>query len=120
MELRRILGSTRMPDITLHRDGHIDISAGVAHTLGIIPGDTLDIATDGTEYYLYISGHSQIGRHTARCYPSNRKGHHYRLHSRRLVKFLSELLNIHDRSHQLYVGAVTEYHARKLLPIILR
>lgn len=82
------LNNTRRPDITFHSNGRIDITARVAKALALHPGDVIDIAHDGTEYYLYAKHRNAIGRHEAQC-ASTYKGrtcNNLRAHSRHLCQ----------------------------------
>lgn len=86
--LRRLLDHTRREDIVFYDTGRIDLTARVTKALGISPGDVVDIATDGIEYYLYVRHKAEdiIGRHEAKCYASRKGSHNMRLNSKRLCR----------------------------------
>lgn len=83
-----ILDNTRRPDITFHSNGRIDITARVATALALQPGDTIDIARDTGEYYLYVKHRNAVGRHEAQCAPTykGRTCNNLRAHSKRLCQ----------------------------------
>lgn len=83
-----ILDNTRRPDITFHSSGRIDITARVAKALALRPGDTIDIARDTGEYYLYVKHRNAVGRHEAQCAPTykGRTCNNLRAHSKRLCQ----------------------------------
>lgn len=120
MELKRVIGNTRMPDVTFYEDGHIDISATAARVLGLMPGDVIDMAVDGIELYLMVSSHGEVGRHMARCYPSSHRGGHYRLNSKRLVNYIRRYVGRKDKAIRAYAGEVLNKNGQKLLSIIPR
>ncbi len=73
--MKSILPNSRKHDISFHASGKIDISAHIARKLSLAPGDVIDIAQEGGEWYLYVklrSG-SYVGRHDGRVF-STAKG----------------------------------------------
>lgn len=87
-EMTTILQYTRRPDITFHGDGRIDITARVAKALALQPGDTIDIARDTGEYYLYVKHRNAVGRHEAQCRATNhgKTCNNMRAHSKQLCQ----------------------------------
>lgn len=74
--MKSILPNSRRYDISFRANGRIDISAHIARKLSLAPGDVIDIAGEGDEWYLYVklrSG-SYTGRHDGRVW-STAKGH---------------------------------------------
>ena len=75
--MKSILPNSRKHDISFHASGKIDISAHVARSLSLAPGDVIDIAQESGEWYLYVklrSGH-YAGRHEGRvCATAHGKG----------------------------------------------
>lgn len=53
--MENLVSATRKHDITFHRSGRIDISARLAKLLSLAPGDSVMIAKDCGEYYIYVS-----------------------------------------------------------------
>jgi len=116
------LENTRKPDITFHANGRIDITARAAKALSLHSGDVIDIAHDGSEYYLYVKHHNAIGRHEAQCWPTN-KGktcNNLRAHSKRLCM---AVLNVNGNSNEarLPVGEpIAHEDLGTTLPIIIK
>lgn len=68
--MKSILPNSRKHDIVFHASGKIDISAHVARSLSLAPGDVIDIAQEADEWYIYVklrSG-SYVGRHDGRVW----------------------------------------------------
>lgn len=80
--MQSLLGITRRPDVIFRHNGHFDITAPVAKALHLAAGDSVDLLTDGTEYYLTVAHHaspSAFGRFRAQVRPtSTRLRHHFR------------------------------------------
>lgn len=121
MNTRSILGNTRLPDISFHSSGKIDITSRIVKALGMEAGDIIDIMVDKSEYYLYVSAHASevCGRHEAQCYPSKRNALHFRTYSRRLTSAILRLAGISTRA-SFPAGEVIEVEGRKAIPIITR
>lgn len=117
------LDNTRKPDITFHRDGRIDITARVAKALSLRPGDVIDIAHDGSEYYLYVKHRNTVGRHEAQCRATNLGGktcNNLRCHSKRLCLAVLKI-NGNDNEARLPLGAPITHELLGLaLPIIIK
>ena len=116
------LENTRKPDITFYRDGRIEITARVTKALSLHPGDVIDIAHDGSEYYLYVKHHNAIGRHEAQCRPTNhgKVCNSLRAHSKRLCM---AVLNVNGNNNEarLPVGEPIDHATLGTsLPIIIK
>ena len=90
-----LLNNTRRPDVTFHSSGRIDITARIARSLGLNKGDVIDIATDGTEYLLYVRHRAANinGKHEAQCWPTKqgkRHSNNFRCQSRRLCQTIMD------------------------------
>lgn len=120
-----MLGITRRPDITFHRDGRIDITSHVAVLLGLKHGDVIDIAYDGVEYYLYkrYDSSSLVGRHEAQVRATNHGKHYCHNLRAQSVRMCRQILQMHDGADvvRLPVGELeTRSGMGKVLPIIVR
>lgn len=72
--MKSLLPNSRKHDISFHLSGKIDISAHIARSLSLAPGDVIDIAQESGEWYLYVklrSGH-YAGRHEGRVWATAR------------------------------------------------
>lgn len=88
--MQSLIGNNRRADISFFPNGRIDISARLSRLLSLQSGDTIDIKFDGYEYYIYVRNRSPLGgRFEAQCFPSNKKGRHFRAYSRRLYAAVS-------------------------------
>ncbi len=78
--------NSRRPDVSFHNTGRIDITARVARLLDICPGDVIDVACEGGEFYMFVSHKAAEvqGRHEGQCYPTKQHSHNFRAHSKRL------------------------------------
>lgn len=120
--MQSLLNTTRRADIIFHRSGRIDMAAWVARALALRPGDSIDITADGVEYYLRVVhrvADTPAGRYNARCYPSNRQGHHYRASSRQLCAAVLRICS-QDVCARLPVGPPIERDGDTWLPLITR
>lgn len=75
--MKSILPFSRKHDLSFFPSGRIDISAHIARQLLLAPGDVIDIALHGGEWYLYIKlrAGSYVGRHEGRVWATaNGKG----------------------------------------------
>lgn len=74
--MNAILGiPLRKPDIIFRSNGQFDLSARVVRDLNINPGDSIDILSDDSEFYLYVAHRFSptSGRFRGRVYPSKPK-----------------------------------------------
>ena len=99
----KLLENTRRPDITFNRNGQIRITARIARILSIATGDVINIRIEDGEYLLYVSK-NLIGRHEARCYPTNRQGHNFVANSARLSRSLLDSCNIRSERASFMIG----------------
>ena len=89
-DITTIISTTRRGDITFHKNGRIDITAHVARTLDIHPGDVVNIAIRGDrclEYYLYVVKRKEqtVGRHACTCRNVKNNGNYLRVFSKTLA-----------------------------------
>lgn len=114
-------GTFRLPDLTVAPNGVIEISARVASILNLHKGDVVDVARDGDfEYYLYIARRCPtLGRYRAQAYPSNRRGHHYRVYSRQLAAALLRACGTKQKI-KLNAGEVVTHDGQPYVTIILK
>lgn len=115
--MKSLLGYSRRPDISFHRNGRIDITARVAHKLNLQAGDVIDVAFDRVEFYLYVrqKGTAIKGRHEAQCWPTKRGSHNFRAHSSRLCRNVLALSGATDVA-RLPIG---ELEQRNGLPAVI-
>lgn len=118
--MQSILKSNRRPDISFSQSGQINLSAHVVKVLDLHPGDAIDIQTDGFEYYLYVRSPATPGaRYEAQCFPSNKKGKHFRAYSRRLCKAMLAACNC-TKKIELATGETVTQGGVKYITIITR
>lgn len=74
--MESVLDNTRLPDISFHRDGQIDITSRIAKHLSLESGDVIDLIKDRGEVYIYIRHKSEsvVGRHKAQCRATHSQG----------------------------------------------
>ena len=115
--MKSLLGNSRRPDISFHKNGRIDITARVAKKLNLQTGDVIDVAFDGVEYYLYIQHKSNelIGKHESQCFPTKRGSNNFRAYSARLCRNIIDLSDAEDVV-RLPVG---EYEERNGYPSVV-
>ena len=122
--MRSILGTYRRSDITFRSNGLFDLTARGVKVLDIKPGDSIDVITDGREYYLYVARHATASwaGFKACVYPSNKKrgGNHFRGWSKQLCRAILELSGIEGKAALPCGEVVTDSTGRRLLPIIIR
>lgn len=111
--IHRALGeSTRRPDITVYRNGRIDITSRISGLLDLQTGDVIDVCSDGSDWYLYIrcKGCDCVGRHEAQVFPTNkgkRRSRNFRVYSRKISGTLLDISGA-DKA-KIIAGAVREY-----------
>jgi hypothetical protein len=118
-QLTRLIGCTRRTDVSIYANGRIELSSFVAKQLDIAPGDVVEVATDGREYYLYVAVRNPGCRHVAQCRPTNRGGRHYRFHSVKLARVLLDVIGSSDEAH-LPVGSLVTLSGTSALTLITR
>lgn len=121
--MKSLLGIIRRSDVIFRANGRFDLTARVVHALNILPGDVVDVLSDGEEYYLYVARHNvntTLGSFEAQVFPSSKRGKHFRGSSRRLCKAMLELSGA-DKKAALPCGELTkDIDGRLLLPIIVK
>lgn len=114
-----LLQHSRRPDITFCRNGRILITARVARILAIAPGDSINIAKDGREYLLFAVRHpADIGRHIARCYPTNKNSANYCANSVSLCRTMLEIAGVSTNRVAFMTGEPQQSDTTTYLPII--
>lgn len=117
----KLLEHTRRPDISFNRDGTIRITARVARTLCLCPGDSINIAVSGGEYLLHAIHHStDFGRHVAQCFPSKRGSNNLCARSVALCRSLFDMAGITTNRASFIVGEKIERAGTIYVPIITR
>jgi hypothetical protein len=95
--MESLLSNTRKPDLSFFKDGHIDITARVAKSIGLEDGDVIDILKDGKELYLYVKIKSKdvIGMHAGRCRSTHPDKAHrnFRTNCKRLCNAIFDICN---------------------------
>ncbi|MGN1228655.1 MAG: hypothetical protein ACI4T5_03260 [Prevotella sp.] len=92
--MENIIASLRKHDITVYRSGRIDISARLAKLLSLQQGDSVNIAKDGDEFYIYVAHRNSTshGRQYSACvYPSSFGGGSFRLQFKQLAQRFMQL-----------------------------
>lgn len=119
-----IIGSTtRRPDLTVSRSGHIDISARIVKELGLHSGDVVDIDVTGSEFYFYVRIRNAVGSHYAKCFPTRRhsQGGHMRCYCRQLARCLLEMSGLNNVSTARFpCGDPVNRNGQILIPILTR
>lgn len=123
--MKSLLGIVRRADVTFRAGGHFDITARVVRALGIVPGDVVDVLSDGYEYYLYVAyspGIVPSGRYEAQVFPSKPKGNglHFRGSSSRLCRAMLDASKATGKAALPCGDVIIDKQGRKLLPIIVR
>lgn len=118
--MQSILKSNRRADISFSQSGQINLSAHLVKALDLHPGDAIDVKTDGHEYYLYVRSPASPGvRYEAQCFPSNKKGKHFRAYSCRLCKAILAACNCVEKA-DLPTGEVITEGDTKYIAIITK
>lgn len=115
--MKKLLPTTRRPDITFQSNGQIHITSRVASILNITPGSCINIAIHNGEYLLMAENHRMIGRHAARCYPVNKGGRYFRANSIRLCRAILAACGADTRASLMCGQPITINH-QPHLPII--
>lgn len=121
--MNSILPNSRRPDLTINSSGRIDITSRVARMVGLHPGDVIDIASSGPEYYLYVRHPAAdiVGRHEGQCFPTSRGGHgSYRTWSVRLAKALRAACGSESTVLRFPCGPAETINDKIYIPIIIR
>lgn len=85
--MKSILPNSRKHDISFHASGKIDISAYIARKFSLAPGDVIDIAQEGGEWYLYVKlrAGSYAGRHNGRVWATSNGHGTFRTYSKSIT-----------------------------------
>lgn len=119
--MKRLLQYTRRPDISFSRDGTIRVSARVVRSLGLRPGDSINIAVDGGEYLLHaVTHHGATGRFEASCHPTKKGSNNYRARSVRLCRALLDSVGESSFRVAYAVGDAVIRSGYIYLPLITR
>lgn len=99
-----LLHNSRKPDVSFFRSGRIDITASVCKALDLHVGDVIDVAVDGSEYYLFVRhrhdpSSPSIGRHQATVRSTKGKSHNMRCYSSKLCQLMLSLFT--DTDHDV-------------------
>lgn len=117
--IKRLLESSRRPDIVFNRNGKIRITARVARSLSLHPGDTINIAVINGEYLLHgIRVNQNRGRHEAQCYRTKKGSENYCANSVRLSRTFLDLVGATSNKVSYMVGEIFEYNGVTYAPII--
>lgn len=119
--MKSILPNSRKHDISFHASGKIDISAHIARKLSLAPGDVIDIAQEGGEWYLYVklrSG-SYVGRHDGRVFSTAKGGGTFRTWSKSLTSIVLSAAEATGRL-RCPCGSEVERDNTKYITIIYR
>lgn len=112
----------RLPDITVHANGRIDIHANAAKLLRIGAGNAIGLHIGNGEACLYVLETPPFARFEGTVYPTNkgRRTHNFRTYSKRIASALMRLSGL-EPPLRLPVGEpVTSPSGRLELPIIMR
>lgn len=117
--MKALVQTTRRPDITIYRNGRIDISAHVVALLKINQGDVVNVVRDDEgEIYLCVSFRVPLyGRFSGRCVFTNRKGHHMRTYSKSICNELFQLMHAPESMRIAHI-AIGEMHCIDGLSIL--
>lgn len=119
--MTNLLELPRRPDITFSRRGLITISAGVAKTLGIQPGDAINVAVDNGDFLLFVAAGADCrGRRPATCYPVNKGCRHFRANSVALCRAMFDACGISAKKISFFTGECVVNPPRKFIQIITR
>ncbi|MBE6336254.1 MAG: hypothetical protein E7066_06230 [Lentimicrobiaceae bacterium] len=119
--MKSLLGNTRKPDLTFHSSGKIDITSSVVSCLRLSAGDTIDIMTDGEEFYLYVKHRAPMAsRCKGRVHKSGMYGSHFRAWSVRLCKIILAECNANDIVRLSVGEKITDEKYGNMLPIITK
>ena len=117
----KLLAQTRRPDITFCRNGRIFITASVVRTLGLCPGDSINIAFHEEECLLFASQHHHgIGRHVAQCYQTKTGSRNFCANSVALCRAMLKACNVNAPRAAFFVGQAITHLDRTYLPIIYK
>jgi len=118
----KLLQHTRRPDVTFCRNGRISITAAVARTLSLRPGDSVNIATHDDELLLFAVRHDapRSARHIAMCHPTKRGSHNYCANSVRLARLMLDSCGITSSRASFFCGEAVTLDNQTYIPIIYK
>lgn len=110
----------RRPDITFHRSGQINLSARLVRLLSLRQHDTIDVAHEDGETYIYVRCRAPYnGSMRAACYRASRNGHHMRCQCITLYREVAVYCNQPTAtSIALYAGAPVQRDGKIYIPLI--
>lgn len=116
-----ILGTTRRHDIVFHANGRIDIGSRVAAALELRDGDSIDIMTSESEFFLFVAsrGAETDGKFEATCRPSKSGSRHFRAWSRHLSMAVLKECRKSGRAY-IPAGETVTMEDRKAMALITR
>lgn len=118
--IRRVVEDCRRADILFHGSGRIDITAGVAVSLGLAEGDVIGLAEQGGECYLYRRFTADApGRYKGRLHRTNKGSRYLRTWSGELCRHIG-LITGCDESYLMCGEPVLLPELGKVLPVITR
>lgn len=113
------MAETRKPDIYFRENGQIDITSRVSKTLGLHPGDAINVWNAGGEYYLYVTERNVKGKFRGVCRKVNFGSNFLRANFYDLAKKIIALCG--KREAHLPVGSAVEVdNIGTALPLITR
>ena len=117
--MESIVGNTRRPDISVYRDGRIDITSRIAKILELSDGDVIDNAKEHDDYYLYVKHHGVNikGSHNATVHPTKQKSHNFRTYSKNLANAVLKICR--SDSALLPCGLPRNEDGTVLIPLII-
>lgn len=88
--MENLVSTLRKHDLTVYRTGRIDISAHLASLLSLSPGDSINVAKDGNEFYIYVAhrASSSNRQFRSRVFRSSSGGASFRLQFKLLARRL--------------------------------
>lgn len=110
----------RRPDITFHRSGQINISAHLVRLLSLRQHDTIDVAHEDGETYIYVRCRAPYnGSMRAACYRASRNGLHMRCQCITLYRSIAVHTNRPTApSIALYAGEPVQHDGKTFIPLI--
>ncbi len=119
--MKSILPNSRRHDISFHASGKIDISAHIARSLSLAPGDVIDIARENGEWHIYVKLRSgnYAGRHDGRVWATARGRGTFRTWSKALTNAVLTAAGV-DTLLRCPCGMEIERNNIKYITIIYR
>lgn len=119
--MKSILPNSRKHDISFHPSGKIDISANIARSLSLAPGDVIDIVGESGELYLYVKlrAGNYVGRHNGTVWATAHGKGTFRTWSKAIATAVLSLAGAFDPL-RCPCGMVVERNGKKYITIIFR